>query len=267
MRSAVGQAQGAATTAANTSTQLGTEAQGIGSTLTPFLTQEMEHPQGYSQQDESAMLSAGDAGAGGATSAIQGAAAQRAAQTHNGGAFGAVLDDAARQKAKAAAGSSESVAAADAGVKQQQQQDGARGLQGMYGTDTSGMLDASGQVSKDVGAEVQANNSGWLQNATGVMNAVGSMASGAGSMGLGFGAGQKFGCWIAAEVYHGWLDPRTVAVRNWIFGDFQKKRAGRILGRAYLRYGARIAGLIRRMPVLRQPFKALFDCALREALA
>ena len=64
MRSAIGQAQSAATKAADTSTQLGTEAQGIGSTLTPFLTSELEHPQGYSQQDESAMLAAGDAGAG-----------------------------------------------------------------------------------------------------------------------------------------------------------------------------------------------------------
>lgn len=172
MRSAVGQAQGAAKTAADTSTQLGTEGQGIGSTLTPFLTQELEHPQGYSQQDESAMLSAGDAGAGGTTSAIQGQVARQAAQTHNGGAFNAVLDDAARQKAKAAAATSEGVAAADAGVKQNQQQDAARGLQGMYGTDTSGMLDASGQISRDVDAESQANSTGWLQNTTAIMKAL-----------------------------------------------------------------------------------------------
>jgi hypothetical protein len=188
MRSAVGQAQGAATTAANNSTQLGTEAQGIGSTLTPFLTQELEHPQGYGQQDTSAMLSAADAGAGGTTSAIQGEAARRAAQTHNGGAFSAVLDDAARQKTKAAADASEGIAAQNAGVKQNQQQDAERGLQGMFGTDTSGMLDASGQVSKDVDAESQANNSGWLQNALGVINSIGGAAGGAGKFMSGMAA-------------------------------------------------------------------------------
>jgi hypothetical protein len=186
MRSAVGQATNAAKTAADTSTQLGTEAQGIGSTLTPFLTQELEHPQGFGQQDTSAMLSAADAGAGGTTSAIQGEAARQAAQTHNGGAFNAVLDDAARQRTKAAADASEGVAAQNAGVKQQQTQDAARGLQGMYGTDTSGMLDASGQVGKDVDAEVNANNSGWLQNGLAVLNTAGKLASGAGAMGAKF---------------------------------------------------------------------------------
>lgn len=164
MRSAVNQASGAAKTASATGAQLGAEAQGIGSNLTPFLTNELEHPQGYSQADTSAMLSAGLGGAGGANSGLVGQAAQRAAVSRNGGAFQAALGDAARQRDKAAAASSEGIAASNANLKQQQQQDAAKQLQGLYGTDTSGMLDATGQISQDVNAQVNANKTGWLQN-------------------------------------------------------------------------------------------------------
>lgn len=163
MRSAVGQAQGAATTAADTGADLGAKANGIGSTLTPFLTRELTNPQGYSQGDTSAMLSAAEGGAGGANAGIVGDANRTAATSRNAGGFQAVLDDAARARSKAAAGTSESIAGDNATLKAQQQQDAAKGLQGLYGTDTSGMLDATGQIAKDTEAEVDAGKSGWMQ--------------------------------------------------------------------------------------------------------
>lgn len=172
MRSAQNQANNAVTTAANTGTNLGSEAQGIGSNLTPFLTQEMEHPQGYSQQDTSAMLSSGLGGAGGADAGIAGMANKEAATTRNAGGFQAALDDAARDRTKAAAGASEGIAAQNAGLKQTQQQEGAEGLQKMYGTDTSGMLDAMGQQAPDINAETNAGSQGWLQNTVGVLKAL-----------------------------------------------------------------------------------------------
>lgn len=183
MRSAVGQAQSAATTAANTGDELGAEAQGIGSTLTPFLTQELEHPQGYSQQDESAMLASGLSGAGGATSAIAGKATQDAATSRNAGGMQAVLDDAARSRAKGAAGASEDIAAKGADLKTQQQQDAARGLQGMYGTDTSGMLDATGQIAKDADVEAQAGTTGWMQQVPAFIKSLQSLGAGVGGAG------------------------------------------------------------------------------------
>lgn len=164
MRSAVNSAKNAVNDARDTSANLGAEAQGIGANLTPFLTSELEHPQGYSQQDTSAMLSAGLGGAGGANSGLVGEAAQRAAVSRNAGGFQAALDDAARQRSKAAAGASEGIAATNANLRVQQQQDAAKSLQGMYGTDTSGMLDASGQEAGDINAEANANKTGWLQN-------------------------------------------------------------------------------------------------------
>lgn len=164
MRSAVGQAKSAADTAANTGARLGSEASGISSNLTPFLTSELQHPQGYSQGDTSAMLAAGLGGAGGSASGITGLADKEAATSRNAGGFQSAIADAARQRDKAAAGSSEGIAAANAGIKQTQQQDAARGLQGMYGTDTSGMLSATGQEANDINAEANANKTGWLQN-------------------------------------------------------------------------------------------------------
>jgi hypothetical protein len=165
MRDAKNQAKSAATIAGQTGAQLGAEAQGIGANLTPFLTSELEHPQGYSQQDTSAMLAAGLGGAGGAASGITGLANKEAATSRNAGGFQSALDDAARQRMKAAAGASEGIAATNANLKQTQQQDAARGLQGMYGTDTSGMLGATGQEANDINAEVNASKTGWLQDA------------------------------------------------------------------------------------------------------
>lgn len=181
MRSAVGQAGQAYKDTRNNSAVLGSEAQGIGSTLTPFLTSELEHPQGYSQGDTSAMLASAMGGAGGANSGIAGEAAQRASVSRNAGGFQAALDDAARMRSKAAAGASEGIAANNANLKVQQQQDAARGLQGMYGTDTSGMLDASGQEANDINAGVNANKTGWLQN----MNDTIATLSGAATAGAG----------------------------------------------------------------------------------
>ncbi|MGA9668243.1 MAG: hypothetical protein WBQ94_03495 [Terracidiphilus sp.] len=183
MRSAQGQASNAVNTASGTGAQLGAEAQGIGSTLTPFLTSELEHPQGFSPQSMSGMLGAAEGGAGGATAGIVGQANQMAARTRNAGGFQTALDDAARQRTKAAAGASEGIAGENANLQAQQQQDAARGLQGMYGTDTSGMLDATGQEANDINAEVNAGKSGWLQNTLGILNTISGLGQAAGSMG------------------------------------------------------------------------------------
>ena len=141
----VSQANSAYGSAVNTAGMLGGEAQGINANLTPFLTQEMLHPQGYGQQGLSAMNAAASGGAGGALSAFQGGAAQRAGAMHNAGAFQASMDDASRNAMKARADASENIAAQNANLQQEQSQQGAAGLGGMYKTDTSGMLDAMGQ--------------------------------------------------------------------------------------------------------------------------
>jgi hypothetical protein len=172
MRSAVSQASDAYNQANNTAATLGGEGQAIGATLTPFLTQEMMHPQGLGQQGITAETSAALGGAGGAMSAFNGEAAQRAGASRNAGGFQAALDEASRQRMKAAAGASEGIQANNENLKQTQQQEGSHGLQGMYGTDTSGMLQSQGQEANDINAEVNASKSGWLQNALAIADTV-----------------------------------------------------------------------------------------------
>jgi len=170
MRSAVGQAGNAFRQATSTADQLGAEAQGIGSNLTPFLTAEMLHPEGMSQQGLSAETSAALGGAGGAASGLTGQAVQRAAASRNAGGFQAALGEAARERDKAAAGASENIAAQNEQLRERQQQAGETGLEHLYGVDTSGMLNAMGQESQDINSEVNAGKSGWLQNTMGILN-------------------------------------------------------------------------------------------------
>ena len=75
----------------------------------------------------------------------------------------------------------------------------------------------------------------------------------------------KAGCWIAAELFDGWSDPRTILVREWLWLEFSKGWLGRILLRAYLRYGERIAARIRTEPWLRTIMQVVFGAALRKA--
>lgn len=186
----VGEAKNAYQQAYNTAGMLGANASNIGAGLTPFLTQEMLHPQGFGQQDLSAMTASAEGGAGGATSGLTGQAMQRAAASHNAGGYQAALDDAARERTKAAAGASEGIAAQDANLKQQQMQQGAAGLGRLYGTDTSGMLSAMGQEKGDIEAQLQAQQAGpeWMSTlgkGLGLIGAAGTDLAGFGVPGFG----------------------------------------------------------------------------------
>ncbi len=170
MRSATGQAGRAFNTAESTASNLGSEAQGIGANLTPFLTAEMLHPQGLGQEGIGAETSAALGGEGGAAAGLMGAANQRAAASRNAGGFGANLDAIARDRMKAAGTASEGIQAQNQNLMEQQRQAGAAGLGKMYGVDTSGMLESQGQQAQDINAEVNAGKSGWLQNTMGILN-------------------------------------------------------------------------------------------------
>jgi len=185
MRSAVGQAGNAYKQATSTADQLGAEGQGIAGNLTPFLTSEMLHPEGLGQKGIAAEEGAALGGAGGAASGFVGQAAQRAAASRNPAAFQASLAEAARSRDQAAAGASEGIAAQDENLKQQQMQQGAEGLQRLYGTDTSGMLNAMGQENEDINAEVNAGKSGWLQNTMGILSQLNTPGFKGFSMGRG----------------------------------------------------------------------------------
>ncbi len=180
----VGQANAAYNQANQTSQMLGGQAGAIGSNLTPFLTEEMLHPQGYGQQGLSAMTAAATGGAGGALAGFQGRMAQQASADRNAGSFQAGMDAANRRAEQAAAGAGAGIAAQNANLQQSQLQSGARGLQGLYNTDTSGMLNAMSQENRDIMAGVRASQAGpsWMSGLGGMMG----LANGAAKLGSGF---------------------------------------------------------------------------------
>ena len=75
----------------------------------------------------------------------------------------------------------------------------------------------------------------------------------------------KIPCWIAAELYGGWNEPRTVSIREWLCGPVSKYPVGRFIVNLYRRFGERLAEAIRRHRSLRWIFTRIFDAALRQA--
>lgn len=73
------------------------------------------------------------------------------------------------------------------------------------------------------------------------------------------------GCWIAAELYGGWDDPRVHALRAWIFGPYSKTFWGNIWAGLYSKYGREAAELVRRYSVARKLAQLIFDRALIRA--
>jgi len=130
----------------------------------------------------------------------------------------------------------------------------------------------AGEASTDLGA---ADNSlGTAQSASASSPSFwdevlqGSLAAGASAAGAATSAamgGGKGKCWIAAELYGGWNDPRTIDVRRWIFNDFIQSWYGEIICNLYEWQGERVAGWIHRWPMLRRVFLPLFNKALNKA--
>jgi hypothetical protein len=189
-RAAQANANAAANTAAGNAAQAGSQAAGNYASLNPFYTSEMNNPTGYSQQDLTSQLSSAEAGAGGATAGLTGAADLTAARTRNSGGFGTALDNAARTRQQALAQSSEGIAANNAQLKQTQQQAGAAGLAGLYGENLGQQnnMDKNQQAEQNI--SLQAGQQGWLQNGLAVANAGANVAKAASGFDFGGGGGQ-----------------------------------------------------------------------------
>ena len=166
------QAQQAATIAAG---GFGASAAGINAALTPFFTQEMNAQHSLTPGQENEMLTAAGQGAGGAFGGAEGQINRNAARTGNATGVTKSLDEMARDKAKAAAGTSEGVAAQDVMGAQQLHQQGAQGLQGLYGTDVNAQLGAMKQSAEDINLENQVKGQSWVQQMQGLANLGGSI--------------------------------------------------------------------------------------------
>lgn len=166
------QAQNNAAQAGATAAGFGSEAGMESSDLNPFYAQEMKAQHLFEPGQINELLTAAGAGTGAAEGAIEGQANREAARTHNASGFTKALDEAARERAKTAAGVSEGVAAQDVTGAKQLNQEGAAGMQGLYGTNVGAQLKAMGQQNEDLNTAIEAGKSGWLQNMTGVLGAL-----------------------------------------------------------------------------------------------
>jgi hypothetical protein len=93
---------------------------------------------------------------------------------------------------------------------------------------------------------------------------LGGVATGAlGAAGNAGGFGKLFGCWIASRIFNGSLDPRTLAVREYIHGRFASTWYGSIISRLYMRHGLWASN----QPILVQLLKPAFNMALESARA
>lgn len=130
--------------------------------LNPFFTQEMRATHGYTPGQENEMLTAAESGAGAAFGGAGAEAERNAARTGNATAVTKSLDEMAREKAKSAAGASEGIAAQDVAGAKQENQEGAAGMQGLYGTNVNAQLGAMKQANADVSTEQATKGANWL---------------------------------------------------------------------------------------------------------
>lgn len=169
----------AATTAGNVGAGYGAGAAGVNSQLLPFLTRELNNPQGFSQQQTGSMLGAAEGGAGGATAGLTTEANLASARNRNSGGFSGALDEAARDKDKAMAGSSEGIASKSADLQQENQQSAVSGLAGIQGLDTGAQLKSMGLEAPDLSSQSQLNQtSGWANQLAAITKNVGQGAAG-----------------------------------------------------------------------------------------
>ena len=168
-------AQSAASTAAKTATGVAgneeSQATNASAALTPFYRSEMQAQHGFNPGQTQELLNYAGAGVGGSGAAATGEAASQAARTRNTSGFSSALDQNARDRAREMGTINAGVGAQDVMGAKALNQEGAQGEAGLYGTDTSAMLGAMGQVAPDINAETNAGSQGWFQNLTSGINA------------------------------------------------------------------------------------------------
>lgn len=121
-----------------------------------------------------------------------------------------------------------------------------------------GAATGAGSAAGTTADQIAEEDNSWINATIGAVGSAAGMASGA--------AVGKY-CWIAAEIYGGWLDPRTQKILQWLSGPFGDTLAGRIVCALYARYGEWTADMIRKHRIPRRPFQWLCDVALRKAEA
>jgi len=188
-----GDAERALHQAQQVSGQLGSTASAEGAQLNPFLSQEMRAVHGLTPGQMGEELTAAEAGSGAAAGAAKGELLRNAARTGNATGVTKTLEEMSRNQGKTAAGASEGIAAQDVAGAKALNQAGAAGMEGLYGENLKGQLNAMGQQSTDIDTAIKAAQQGpsWLTGLGQVAGAIGDVskiATSAGALASGPGA-------------------------------------------------------------------------------
>jgi hypothetical protein len=142
--------------------QFGGQAANESATLNPFFSQEMRAKHGYDPTQTNELLTSAEGGSGGAFGGAEGVMDANAARTGNSTTLNKSLDEMARDKAKVSAGASEGIAAQDVQGAKQLNQQGAAGMQGLYGTNVNAQLGAMKQADEGIKTEQATQGANWL---------------------------------------------------------------------------------------------------------
>jgi hypothetical protein len=255
-----------ATQAANNSQDFLNNSNALYSTVAPQLTSEAANPAGFDPTDLAAMNTDAQQSAGGSQAAAVGQGALLGARTRNSGAAASAIGEAAREGGQQLSKNALGVQRANAGLKESQRQSALGGLENLTGLETgaaNNALGVSNGALSSVASNAQANTAAENASydwASQIMDPLLSAAGGAAS-----GAAITKYCWIAEAVY-GVDDWRTHVVRAWLSGPFRETSIGSLVMALYLKFGQRVAAVVRRSSLMRMAFKPLFDLALRKAL-
>ena len=148
----------------------------------PYYSQEMKEQHAFTPGQTEELLTAEASGLGGAAGDTEEAARLHAARTRNESGFTKALDESARERNKSAAASAEAGGAKDVEMAKAANQAGAAGISQLFGEDLNATSRESQAQNQAIQDEIEAGKSGWLQNLTGVLGTLGSMAGGAGSI-------------------------------------------------------------------------------------
>ncbi len=223
------------------------------------------NPTGFDPATKAAMNTAGGQAIGGAISGAVGQEGLLANRTGNVGAAAPVLDESVRNGMKQNSENALNTELADAKLREGHKMAGLAGLSDLHTSAVNEQLRAMGLGNQAIGvgnqavdANVAAGNSGWLQNITGVISALGDAAKGASGL-----PGIR-PCWIAEAIW-GENDDRTHLVRAYLTGEFSQRPIGRAVMAFYRRFGQQIAAQVRRHSILKGAITPLFDYALYAA--
>jgi hypothetical protein len=159
------------------------------------------------------------------------------------------------QEAQAQAGGQQQITLANEQQRQQNYWNSINVLNGQAATENP--LGYANAATAGSGAVAGLSQAVTASNQSQLLGALGGVASGVGSI-IG---GKLAGCWIAKAHWNGWLDPRVISVRHFLFTVWAKHWYAKPVLKAYTKWGRWIS----EQRVLVTMLSPLFDLALKSA--